>query len=110
MTSICQAADPWSERDKYLEATYFVFHLTDWAQTRDIESRSNEGYYETNKVLGKHPSLDQVNGYFIATGLLHLGIVHLLPKEYRPWFQIITIGVEVGCDVHNYSAGVRLKF
>ncbi len=103
------AADQWSARDKYLETTFLAIDLMDWGLTRDVAVRDKE-YHEYNPILGKHPSLDQVNAYFLATAMAHVGIVHFLPKEYRPWFQLLTIGASGYCVANNFSLGLRLRF
>ena len=105
---LAHSADVWSTRDKYLESTYLVFHTLDWLQTKDIAA--SKEYHETNLVLGRHPHQSTVDLYFIGTGLAHVGLVHLLPREYRPWFQAGTLALEVYCVQRNYSLGVRLKF
>jgi hypothetical protein len=107
-SSFAIAGDAWSERDKYLEATYLTLHVVDWLQTKDIAAR--QGYYEMNPILGRHPSQSMVDLYFIGTGLAHVGLIHVLPKEYRPWVQGGTIALEIGCIGHNYSAGVKWRF
>ncbi len=103
------AADPWSKQDIALEATYFAFHLLDWGQTRDIAIRDGR-YHELNPILGKHPSLDQVNLYFLGTGLLHPVITNFLPKKYRSWFQGVTIGISGACVIRNFNIGLRINF
>ena len=105
------AFDPWSKQDAVLEATYLAVHLLDWGQTRDIVAREKEGYYEAaNPVLGKHPSMAAVNAWFIGSSLAHIGITHVLPKQARPWFQGVTLGIATGCVIRNYSIGLNVRF
>lgn len=101
-------ADEWTRSDTYREATYLTLHTMDWAQTRNIAR--NPIYYEQNAILGKHPSVGRVDGYFALTGLAHLAVSYYLPAEYRKAFQYVTIGVEGGAVAHNFSIGVSAGF
>jgi hypothetical protein len=103
------AADPWSDADKTREAVYLILHAADWGQTRSIAD-SPESYRENNPFLGEHPTQKRVDAYFAATALLHIGITHVLPADWRPAFQYFFIGLESGVVVNNYRAGVRINF
>ena len=101
-------ASDWTREDTYREATYLTLHTIDWAQTRNIAR--NPLYYEQNAILGKHPSVGKVDGYFVLTGLAHIAISYYLPTEYRKAFQYITLGIEGGAVAHNISLGIGVKF
>jgi hypothetical protein len=103
-----QAADPWSAQDKGREAVYLTTWALDWGQTRDIEN--HPGLYETNRFLGEHPSRGDINRYFLGGAVLHLVMVHYLPARYRPAFQYLTIGMQVGTLDNNYRLGLNLDF
>ena len=110
-------ADEWSREDSYREATYLTLHTVDWLQTRNI-SRSAECktgqpppcWHEQNTLLGKCPSIAQVNQYFAATAALQFAVAYYLPAEYRKAFQYVTIGIEGGAVAHNFSIGISGKF
>lgn len=102
------AADPWSRADVTREAVYQALAVVDWGQTLDIEN--HPGLYETNFILGKHPSRARINAYFLTTGALHFAATHYLPREWRPVFQYVSIGIEVGAVSNNYKLGVKLAF
>jgi hypothetical protein len=101
-------ADEWSREDTYREAAYLTLHTLDWAQTREIAR--NPAYYEQNMYLGKHPTVRQVDRYFAAMALAHVGVAYLLPSEWRRPFQYLTIGVELGAVAHNFSIGISANF
>lgn len=101
-------ADDWSRADSYREAAYLTLHTMDWAQTRNIAR--NPAYYEQNSILGKHPSVSQVNQYFAATAALQFAVAYYLPPEYRKAFQYITLGIEFGAVTHNISLGIKATF
>ena len=102
-------ADEWTTADTEREAAYLIVDAVDWAQTRDI-SRNPNKYYETNAILGKHPSIGSVNSYFIGMMLVHIGIVTIIPSSYRSTFQFTSIAYEASYVVGNYRIGINAKF
>lgn len=99
----------WTKADTAREAAYLALHVADWGQTLYIADHPGE-YRELNGVLGSHPSRGEVNGYFIATGLVH-GVVSLvLPSPYRELWQYSTIGLEIYCVGNNARIGVGWGF
>ena len=109
LVSTSAFADEWSRADTYREAAYLTLHAMDWAQTRYIARNPNQRT-ESNVILGKHPSVLQVDRYFIATGALQFAVAYCLPAEYRKAFQYILIGVEGGAVIHNFSIGIGVEF
>lgn len=101
----------WSDKDTAWELVYLSAHVADWGQTRDIASQCESGaYYETNPVLGKCPTVNWVNSYFIGTALLHAGAANVLPPKYRRMFQLGTLGMEMNYIANNASIGLRINF
>lgn len=104
-------ANAWSKKDTYWEAAYLATHLADWGQTLDIASQCQSGaYYETNPVMGKCPSAQTVNAYFLGTALLHYGAAKMLPRKYRRMFQAGTMGMQLSYITNNASIGLNIKF
>lgn len=99
--------DAWDKQDIGLEATYLVLHFVDWRQTLSIVDQPDK-YHEVNPLLGRHPSRNTVNFYMIGTSLIHVGIVHILPKKWRPHFQGTTIGISAICIGNNFVIGLRM--
>jgi len=68
---------------------------------------------EINPVLGKHPSREKVNIYMGVGALAHMGVSHLLvtvwPKAV-PYWEYVTIGGTLACDVNNLSLGLRVRW
>jgi len=108
--SPAQAADPWSTQDVILESVWEGLHLLDWLQTRQIATHPEDGYYEKNPILGEHPSKGSVDLYMLSAAILHPIVTHLLPKEYRPYFQGISIAISGSCVASNFSIGLGLKW
>ena len=103
------AADNWSNWDIARESIYLVLQDVDRRQTITA-SKEPWRFTEINPILGEHPSKKRINTYFITTALLHVGVTHLLPKEWRPAFQYFWIGVEVGAIANNHKIGIRISF
>ena len=103
--SIPSFADEWTSADTKREVAFQALLAIDFAQTRNISAHPDQ-WYEQNNYLGSHPTIGAVNRYFLVGSVLHAGIAYLLPEKYRAPFQLVTIGIEVGATVHNYSIGV----
>lgn len=101
------AIDEWREADTARELVYMTTHIIDWRQSLYIADHPYT-HTEGNLILGPHPSDSEVNRYFAATALMHLGISYMLPHKWREAWQYITIGIEAGVNVHNYKAGVKI--
>ena len=105
-----RAAEPWSRQDRALEAAWVICHAVDWGTTNDLTRRYDEGFYETNLALGKHPSTDKVNLYMGPWMLIHPLVTNYLPPRTRPIWQYVTIGVSGGAAANNLSVGLNVKF
>ena len=102
-------ADKWSDGDVKREAAYLALHVIDYGQTRTI-ALNPDRWHEQNSVLGLHPSISQVNRYFLLTGIAHVAVAHFLPDTWRRDFQNITIGIEAGATLHNYQINIQATF
>lgn len=107
--SSCFAFDEWSKQDIILQGTFLSLMTVDWLQTRTIAKNTTK-YYENNPILSRHPSTAKVDIYFATSALLHTGITHILPKEYRPYWQCTFIAVEIGAISYNVAGGIRINF
>jgi len=109
LISTSAKSDDWSSSDTYREAAYLTLHAADWLQTRQI-ARGVGDRYETNVILGDHPSIEKVDTYFALTALAHVGIAYMMPSDLRSYFQYFTIIVESDYVTHNLNAGIKIKF
>jgi len=112
-------ADDWTKGDVALEVAWGVAHIVDWGTTRDLSKRYDEGLYETNFILGRHPSTSKVDLYMGACMVLHPMVTDLLPKHAttlgidwnpRAAWQYVTIGVSAGAAGSNLSLGLHIDF
>jgi hypothetical protein len=77
----------------------------DWMLTRKISGHYPDS--EGNVIMGKHPSLDQVNLYFGSCILLNTAAYPFIPEKLRPlWYGGLTIFESIVVN-HNISAGLR---
>ena len=102
------AVQPLSAKEWKLEAAVLTAGLIDYAQTRDIKNHPE--IYETNPLLGENPSDTRIRNYFIAAGLAHVGITHLLPRPYRMPWQLGWLTLQVINMQNNHRLGLRLDF
>lgn len=99
----------WSDEEKAWGATAAALTVIDWAQTKDLTKRYNEGYYERNPVLGKYPSQGRVNAHFAVGGLITYLIADNLGEYRKPFLQTISV-IELVCVSNNINIGLRVRF
>ncbi len=102
-------AEDWSTQDTVLQGAFTIVTIIDWGQTRHIATHPDE-FYETNKFLGKHPSLKKINIYFIGYIMGNSGISTILWGSYRTIWQSFYFGMETNAIFKNYSIGIKTKF
>ena len=102
-------AEPLTEKQKIMQGTYLTVHAIDWGQTRHAAEHPDE-FNEDNFILGRRPSMGEVNRYMAASAILHTGITKSLPSKYRKTWQMFTIGFEVGVVHQNAQIGVKVDF
>jgi hypothetical protein len=102
-------ATEWSTTQKGLLVTALTLHTVDWGQTRTISLNPNK-YYETNPILGRHPSTDRVNVYFAATALIIPTLAHLIP-DWRSEILMLWVGVEATVTSRNkFVLGIKTSW
>jgi hypothetical protein len=105
------AQEPWSDRSKFWAATSAIALANDWATTRDMTQRYNEGYHELNPILGRNPSANRVDLHF----LIAIPVVYLIADNIESdlartrWLQLVTI-VEGTVGLNNVRIGLRWGF
>ena len=106
-----QAEEPWSDRSKLWAATSAIALANDWATTRDMTQRYNEGYHELNPILGRNPSTDRVDLHFlIAIPAVYLIADNIESDRNRTrWLQLVTL-IEGTVSLNNIRIGLRFGF
>jgi hypothetical protein len=80
----------------------------DWGQTRYISTHPS--YYELNPILGRHPSLGRVNGYFLLGEAMLPVARYALPDKWGTRVMYATIAVEAGWVGKNARIGIKFNF
>jgi hypothetical protein len=98
-------------KSDFLEDAATVSLIADWGTTLNIEDYADQGAYETNVIMGKHPTRNQIHAYFASVLVAH----YLLNRHYsgtkqRDWLNMLTLGVEIGAVSNNYRLGLRMDF
>ena len=88
-----------------IEGSALVALILDWKQTLKI-ARNPLLYSETNKILGKHPSVAEVNRYFIAVIALQILAYKMLPSDYALAMAAVVAGVETWQVLENKKHGL----
>lgn len=99
----------WTTEEKAWLGTAAAFTVADWATTRDLSRRYNEGYHENNPILGKHPSTGRVDLYFISAGLIGYAIADNLDQNRKLFLQGWT-AVGIFYVNRNLNIGLKMKF
>jgi hypothetical protein len=109
------AENKWEETDTVL----ILLCVADWAQTRDIATNRSDPcitfdqsgftYNEINPILGRHPTLEQVDMYFLASISANILIIKYANPKIKKWWTIIGIATETYFVSHNVQIGVKFK-
>lgn len=104
----CLASD-WTSEDAVLESTFMALLAVDVAQTLEGIERHDEGYHETNLILGSHPSREEVIAYALASAAGHWIITDWLTTSRGLWLRG-TVALEAVVIYHNWQIGLNLGF
>lgn len=99
----------WTADERAWGATAALVTLADWATTRDLTRRYNEGYYERNPVLGRYPSTDRVDIHFAVGGVITYLIADNLDRYRKPFLMGYT-AIELIVVNNNLNIGLKMKF
>ena len=93
-------------RDWILQGVYTIVTCIDWAQTK---KGTENGYREGNPLLGERPSQQKIDTMIGLCILAHAGITYALPRNIRPIWQGLWIGIEYDAIEHNRNQGIRVN-
>ena len=100
----------WDTEKRTVFAASNIALVADWSTTINITKRYDENYYETNPILGKHPSEAHVVAYFIARGIAHYHLTNIVPAKYRNFFHGYNIIYNYNTVKDNHELGIRIGF
>ena len=99
----------WTTDEERMFIASTIAIVADWATTRDITRRYDEGYYEKNNILGPYPSRDRVDIYFISLLAANYYFSDYLGK-YKIYYLAYRTGLHGNAAVNNLHIGLRLGF
>ncbi len=105
LSSPAAARDPWTKTDTAFQLTWTAMKILDWSQTRRIAKEPGR-FYEGNPILGDRPSVRKVDAYHAATLAGNWAIAYALPKPYRRYWQVLSIGITGYCVTINFRIGL----
>lgn len=109
-SSFCNAqTKEWTDTDKILFTASTVALTLDWASTRNMTRRYNEGYEERNIILGKHPSRTRIDLHFMFFIPLNYFIADYA-GENRPYYLTAITLVELMAIQNNKRVGLHFTF
>lgn len=106
--AIAVAADPLTPAGLAAELAFDGACLLDYRQSTDIANHA--GMYETNQILGDHPSGARLRAYFVGAIALHFAITRMLSGSARNVWQGASLVIELGQVQRNASLGLRVRF
>jgi hypothetical protein len=105
--------DKWSEFDRKLYIASQAAIVADWTTTRYGAKYRNDlpqNLYETNKILGQHPSVDKVDLYFVIMLVSNYYIADAFDPSMRGFYLTARTVSHGTAAYHNTQLGWSLKF
>jgi len=107
VASASSEASEWTKSNTKWESAYMVTHLIDWRQTLEISN--NPRFKETNPILGNNPTENEINQYFLLTGISHYLISRYL-DDWRETWQKTTFFIQFSVISKNAIIGIKTNF
>jgi hypothetical protein len=109
LISTTTQAQSWTVEERAWGVAAGALLLADWATTRYGSRHWNEGYHETNPLMGRHPHQDRVDLHFlIAIPAVYLFADYI--PAYRREFLMGVTALELGYVANNLRIGWQIKF
>jgi len=103
------AWDEWS-KESYISFGAMIFFSTlDTMQTIEI-AKNPDKYWEANKMMGPHPSVERVVLFMVGAKLVIYGVSFLLPDKWRIILFSTQAGASAACVWLNNASGIQIKF
>ena len=95
----CASPRPWTKQEKIAAGFFLLAHSADAITTSQL---TDNGNYEINPILGKHPSDTKISVYFSLTAIGALIVSHFNPDFRKPLLYGYG-ALNAGLAIHNYS-------
>ena len=99
--------EDWSDKNKNLFIASTAAMTADWLLTRDLPNKYHLGYYEKNLILGKNPSTDKIDLYFVSLLVGSYFFTNYLSDRNRTIFLTARTISHGGAAINNYTIGLR---
>ena len=99
----------WDATERWLGTAAVTTLAFDWGQTRTTAKQPNL-YYETNPILGRHPSTGQVDLYFVTCIIGTMLIADWLAPANRKLFLGTVTALEIVVIQRNRQIGIKVAF
>jgi hypothetical protein len=99
----------WTREELAYEAVFVGIVFVDWRQTIWALDHGNGGT-ERNPFLGARPSRARLNTMVLGGAAGHALATWLIPRPYRPYWQMFSIGFEAATVGWNFRGGARIAF
>ena len=93
----CANVRPWTKQEKALLVASCLASVADVYTTMEV---LDNGGYELNPLVGKHPSDGKLITYMVTSQTLFTLLAHYLP-DYRSLLLGSKAFVNAGCAMHN---------
>ena len=101
----------WSPLTKTLFVSSQIAITADWATTRDAAKRNYpNNIYETNPILGRHPTTAQVDAYMVGLLISNYYVTEWFPEKWRPLYLAVRIVSATHAAKNNMALGLNLRF
>jgi hypothetical protein len=101
VNNVTRHVPSWSATDLGLASGFLAMLWVDAAQTRSLARQNWDGFYESNPILGREPSVGQINTYTAAAAITTLGVAAILPPRARRWWLIGAFAVETSTVIYT---------
>lgn len=91
---------------EFLIVLALVSTILDWSQTRYI-AKNPIRYRELNPILGEHPTVGEVNAYFIFCIVAGSAVVYFV-ADARVFFLAFVCALECFMVIRNRKLGIGL--
>lgn len=103
--------EDWTNEEKAWFAASEITQAIDYQTTRNmLYQQSRKGFYETNPLLGHHPSKSKMNLSEVATLVGNYYLSDYLGHDNRLLWLKVHTSLELLVIGHNLSIGAELKF
>jgi hypothetical protein len=99
----------WTTEEKLWGATAGALLAADWATTHNMTHRYNENYHENNLLLGRRPTANHVNLYFLAVSPAVFMAADYF-SDYRKEILQATSLLELIIVGNNLRIGLKFQF